>query len=474
MTRSILSLYSHDIGVNSHPLGFVFDDIPLGNETDLDPCPDYASLGAVTGEGVNGPSRQEDQPQALPHQEELSEALVGLDEALAGLDSLLNHLGAGTIEGIPDLLSVPNKGVFPSADEFLPTYSDTRVPSFIHLSTTSTSSSTGATPPDASSSTVVTTIPASTSNASSDPDLDREVSDLTTPVTPDTPAETPSIGLSLGARPRDSNPLFRSNAFRSPADNMDVHLRTHRVVRPITHDSGFATSGHDCDSHQTGTDHAPCLVPAPRLQRSPGCLHLPTLIVSPMPRPAPRFSRSLVAVAEAAGADPSLMIRATVGSSQDGPSPASHQPPTNTLPVSTVGLQFPMNGTEGDGAGETQGGEEASGDAEIQGAAGGIEIPNGLSGAPGSAPVWTPTTAVGGVTFGAVSDDGCKKLCNISPITFPLISIHSSIHQYLSYQYCYLTTSGYIIFCYVKSSYVLGCEICLLPLRGFRCITCVI
>ena len=474
MTRSILSLYSHDIGVNSHPLGFVFDDIPLGNETDLDPCPDYASLGAVTGEGVNGPSRQEDQPQALPHQEELSEALVGLDEALAGLDSLLNHLGAGTIEGIPDLLSVPNKGVFPSADEFLPTYSDTRVPSFIHLSTTSTSSSTGATPPDASSSTVVTTIPASTSNASSDPDLDREVSDLTTPVTPDTPAETPSIGLSLGARPRDSNPLFRSNAFRSPADNMDVHLRTHRVVRPITHDSGFATSGHDCDSHQTGTDHAPCLVPAPRLQRSPGCLHLPTLIVSPMPRPAPRFSRSLVAVAEAAGADPSLMIRATVGSSQDGPSPASHQPPTNSLPVSTVGLQFPMNMTEGDGAGETQGGEEASGDAEIQGAAGGIEIPNGLSGAPGSAPVWTPTTAVGGVTFGAVSDDGCKELCNISPITFPLISIHSSIHQYMSYQYCYLTTSGYIIFCYVKSSYVLGCEICLLPLRGFRCITCVI
>ena len=474
MTRSILSLYSHDIGVNSHILGFVFDDIPLGNETDLDPCPDYASLGAVTGEGVNGPSRQEDQPQALPHQEELSEALVGLDEALAGLDSLLNHLGAGTIEGIPDLLSVPNKGVFPSADEFLPTYSDTRVPSFIHLSTTSTSSSTGATPPDASSSTVVTTIPASTSNASSDPDLDREVSDLTTPVTPDTPAETPSIGLSLGARPRDSNPLFRSNAFRSPADNMDVHLRTHRVVRPITHDSGFATSGHDCDSHQTGTDHAPCLVPAPRLQRSHGCLHLPTLIVSPMPRPAPRFSRSLVAVAEAAGADPSLMIRATVGSSQDGPSPASHQPPTNTLPVSTVGLQFPMNGTEGDGAGETQGGEEASGDAEIQGAAGGIEIPNGLSGAPGSAPVWTPTTAVGGVTFGAVSDDGCKELCNISPITFPLISIHSSIHQYMSYQYCYLTTSGYIIFCYVKSSYVLGCEICLLPLRGFRCITCVI
>ena len=413
----------------------MFDDLtPTSfNETDDDPCPSYASVGGVTG--VVGGDHH--------HQEQLSDALVGLDEAIADLDALLGHLGDGTVEGTADLLSVSNKAAVSSEDVCLPSYADTRMPSFIHLSTTSATTgaiSTTVAPTSTTAADATSTIVAPISTTDSDPDLDREVCNFTTNANPGNPTETSSAGRPLGARPRDSNPLSRSNAFRSPADNMDIHLRTHRAGWPTTHEGGSTMSGLDGDSHQflANPSHTFCPVLASPLQRSHGCAHLPTCVVSPMPLPAPRFSRSLVAISAAAAADPALLIQATVVASQESPPPAPHQPPISSPPVLDGTLQFPMNMTES--AEETQGGEESA--EETQGGARAIEMPNESSGAVGSASVWTPTTDVSGITFGAVS--GCTK----TKQTLHIISYH--------------------IIC---SSYVLGCEICLLSLHGFRFIT---
>ena len=415
--------------IMSYLPGIVFDDPTLVSspELDDDPCPLYSSVGGITG-GVSGDTHS---------QEQLSDTLVGLNQVIADLDALLDHLDAGTVQGTADPLSGSNKTGRPNTgdgsdeDAFLPSYADTRYPSFIHLSTTSaTSDGTGQ---------GLTSATSDRNRSESDLGLDREVRNLTSNANT---TQTSPAGRFLGARPRDNNPLRRSNAFRSPGDDMDVHLRQHRVVGSTAdsnidpvHDDGFSSmAGYDSDPHQppVNQSHSFCpIVPLP-LRRSYGCDNLPLCVVYPRPRPAARSGRSLVAISDAAAADPSLLISATVAASQ--PSLPMELPVDDPLSVNDGISQPPMD-TESAGAvvpaadsplhhtgpGGSEGGP---GGAEGASASGWTQPLDGASG-------WTPTTETSGVTFGAVS--GCTKTILYHIITYDILSYHIISYHIISY-----------------------------------------
>ena len=436
-----------------NPSGFVLDDASStssftsssSNESDEDPCPPYTSLGGGTG-GVGGEHQI---------QEQLSDALVGLDAAIAGLDAILGHFGAGTVEGTSDLFSGSNKAAGSDENAFLPSYADTRLPSFIHLSTTSTDD-------DASG----------VNWTASDLDVDTEVRNLTSTVNPANanpanPTSVSSTGRFLGARPRDRNPLRRSNAFRSPADDMD-NLRTYReggsTADPnidLPTDEGGSTidaevsgsqrglGGHEGGSHHPLTNHSHTFCPVGPfpLRRSYGCGNLPTCVVYPTPRPVPGCTRSLVSITEAAASDPSLLIHATVAASA-----------ANSLPVHDGhgGIsQFRTDTTQSVGTDEQPpevlphhtgpGGSD-----EAEEGSGGGEEPNGPSGAAALASVWTPTTAISGVTFGAVS--GSTKT-----ILFHIISYIHLVVQGVRFASYLFMGSGYTMFVTIFYCIILQC-----------------
>ena len=233
-------------------------------------------------------------------------------------------------------------------------------------------------------------------------------------MTSNVPTIPTSNGRFLGARPRDSTNLRRANAFRNPADGRAFHGRSYRDGgsgadvnyggSPGVHGSSLTDPSPSTPTNHSFPHQFRPIVSYP-LRRTHATMHLPTCLVRPMPRPAPRLGRSLVALSQAAGADPALLIEATVSSSSlpplTGPPTVDPFPPhgSNTDVVGSEeqpdGDYLSNHGLTGNGLTQEESGSDET--SEAAGAAGGGNT-TGVS---------TPTNVVNGVTFGAVSGGMC-------------------------------------------------------------------